>query len=283
MRDDFAVFITSHKRPNKQKTLDWLKKHRYSGKWYLVIDDMDETKEEYLQIYWDHVLVFDKEKQWKRTDTLNNTKHLAAVIFARQFVEEKAVEMGLKSFMVADDDISGFCARMPKGEKMARSKNVDADRMMDAFNNFLLGAGGVASISPGTQNLYMEGAKAINKFPRKASNAFFRNTAIKVDWKSAMNEDIITCVEYNRRGILMCTAMPICAETAKAGTGQAVGGMRATYDVMSDFERGFYAVIEDPSRCYLKMTKSKKGGYQFRIARDWKDGDPMILNERWRK
>ena len=42
MRNDFAIFITTHERPNDQRTLDWFLKSGYTGKYYLVIDNMDK-------------------------------------------------------------------------------------------------------------------------------------------------------------------------------------------------------------------------------------------------
>ena len=226
MRNDFAIFITTHERPNDQRTLDWFLKSGYTGKYYLVIDNMDKCQTEYLDKYGtENVLVFDKKKYWEICDTFNNRQHLAAVLYARQFVEDTAREMGL---------------------------------------------------------MYMGGEETIEKFPRKGSNAFFRNVEIPIKWISAMNEDIITCIEYNKKGIKMCTAVPICCETPKAGTGKADGGMKEIYKNMTDYERAFYAVIADPARCYVKMNRTKDG-HQLRIARNWSGGDPCILNERWRK
>lgn len=282
MRDDFAIFITTHERPDKQKTLEWFLNSGYTGKYYLVVDDMDRTKDDYLRRYGkNNVLIFNKIKYWEICDTLNNRQHLAAVLYARQFVEDAALEMGLKTFLVLDDDISRFAARMPKNGKMKRYKNIKADDFVEAYVSFLL-QGGFASINPGTQNLYMGGEETIEKFPRKGSNAFFRNAQIPIKWLSAMNEDIITCIEYNKKGIMMCSAMPICCETPKAGTGKIMGGMKEIYEAMTDYERAFYAVIVDPARCYVKMSKNKDG-HQMGIARKWTAGDPCILNERWQK
>lgn len=47
MRNDFAILILSHGRPDKLYTLKALEKANYTGKWYIVIDDEDETENEY--------------------------------------------------------------------------------------------------------------------------------------------------------------------------------------------------------------------------------------------
>ena len=43
MRNDFAIFILSHGRANKVKTLKTLKDCGYNGKWYIIIDNEDKT------------------------------------------------------------------------------------------------------------------------------------------------------------------------------------------------------------------------------------------------
>ena len=46
MRDDFAVFILSHGRAKEQITLNSLLNAGYTGKWYIIVDDLDEQKDE---------------------------------------------------------------------------------------------------------------------------------------------------------------------------------------------------------------------------------------------
>lgn len=283
MRDDFAVFITTHKRPNNQTTLEWLRKNGYTGKYYLVIDDTDQTAPEYFEKYGrDKVLVFDKLKYWRELDTLCNKQHLAAVLYARQYVEDAAAQMGLTAFLVIDDDVTDIVARVMKNGKLERHIITDADRFINAYLDFLL-CGNFASICPGTQNLYIAYDKVLQKFPRKGSNAFFRNVQIPIKWKASMNEDIITCIENNKVGIMMCTATPICVETQDGGSGKRKGGMQLTYDAMSSFERAFYAVIVDPSRAYVRWNSLKDGTTELRIARQWAGGDPCIISGTWRK
>lgn len=47
MRSDFAVFILTHGRADNVATMGALKKGGYTGKWYMIIDDEDETAEQY--------------------------------------------------------------------------------------------------------------------------------------------------------------------------------------------------------------------------------------------
>ena len=41
MRDDFAIFIMSYKRPNNIATLRTLNKANYTGKYYIIVGDDD--------------------------------------------------------------------------------------------------------------------------------------------------------------------------------------------------------------------------------------------------
>lgn len=61
MRDDFCVFILTHGRPDRVYTYKTLRKRGYTGKIYIVIDDEDETENEYRAIYGDEVLQFCKK------------------------------------------------------------------------------------------------------------------------------------------------------------------------------------------------------------------------------
>ena len=47
MRNDFAVFILTHGRADNVATMGALKKGGYTGKWYMIIDNEDETVDQY--------------------------------------------------------------------------------------------------------------------------------------------------------------------------------------------------------------------------------------------
>jgi len=55
MREDFCAFILTHGRPNNVVTYRTLQAAGYTGKVFIVIDDEDETTEEYKRIYGDDV------------------------------------------------------------------------------------------------------------------------------------------------------------------------------------------------------------------------------------
>ena len=73
MRSDFAVFILTHGRADNVATMGALKKGGYTGKWYMIIDDEDETAEQYRKNFGpEHVIMFDKQEAYDRADTMDN-------------------------------------------------------------------------------------------------------------------------------------------------------------------------------------------------------------------
>lgn len=84
MRNDFAVFILTHGRADRMYTMEMLKKGNYTGKWYLILDDMDDQLEQYKEKFGaDHCIVFDKEAAYKRTDTMDNFHTMNVILYAR--------------------------------------------------------------------------------------------------------------------------------------------------------------------------------------------------------
>ena len=79
---NFAVFILTHGRPDKQKTLRVLRKRNYTGKVYLVVDNEDITAEEYKAKY-DDVIIFDKEEAARMTDRADTVQNKKVIVFAR--------------------------------------------------------------------------------------------------------------------------------------------------------------------------------------------------------
>lgn len=59
MASDYAVFIVSHGRPDNIATLNALRKGNYSSDTYIIIDNEDDSAEEYKRRYGNMVIQFD--------------------------------------------------------------------------------------------------------------------------------------------------------------------------------------------------------------------------------
>ena len=108
MRDDFAIFILTHQRPDRVATYGTLKRHGYTGRIYLVVDDLDPSLPEYRERFGDEVIVFNKREAAANTDSGNNFNDLRSVVYARNATFGIAKDLGLTCFMQLDDDYTAF-------------------------------------------------------------------------------------------------------------------------------------------------------------------------------
>ena len=134
---DYAVFIVSHKRPDKIYTLSILEKCWYTGDTYIVIDDEDDTVEQYKEIHWDSLIVFDKKKASECTDTYDNQKKLRGLVYARNAMFDIAKERGYDYFLVLDDDYTEFSIRYNSEDQFGYWRVNDLDRLFELFLSIL--------------------------------------------------------------------------------------------------------------------------------------------------
>ncbi len=80
---DFCIFILTHGRPDRVYTVKSLLAAGYTGDYYIVVDDEDETEGEYRKRYGSKVIVFDKKKVADETDEGDNFDDRRAIIYAR--------------------------------------------------------------------------------------------------------------------------------------------------------------------------------------------------------
>lgn len=78
LRDDFAVFILTHGRADNVVTADTLKRQKYSGKLYFIIDNEDDTAELYREKFGaENVIMFDKAAAVARADRWTTSVSIA--------------------------------------------------------------------------------------------------------------------------------------------------------------------------------------------------------------
>ena len=119
MRNDFAVFILTHGRADNVVTVPAIKKAGYTGKIYFIIDDEDEQAEEYKKNFGaDRVIIFDKQAAYDRADTMDNFNDHRAIIYARNECWRIAEELGLKYFLMLDDDYKSIDYRYEEDGKL---------------------------------------------------------------------------------------------------------------------------------------------------------------------
>jgi len=117
-----------------------LQRQGYSGKWYMVIDDEDDAADDYCRNFGEeHIVTFCKQEAVDRADTMDNLDehrndsvplpgiplplkgfhgdHVIGspmgTLSARHWSFRIARDLGLKYFLMLDDDYSDFLFRFP--------------------------------------------------------------------------------------------------------------------------------------------------------------------------
>ncbi|STI12913.1 Uncharacterised protein [Escherichia coli] len=114
MRDDFCAFILTHGRPDKVLTYRTLRRAGYTGKIFIVVDDEDKTRHQYMAEFGEQVLVFSKADIASRFDEADNFGDRRSIFYARNACFDLAKLVGCKYFIQLDDDYHEFQFRVDR-------------------------------------------------------------------------------------------------------------------------------------------------------------------------
>lgn len=275
--NDFAVFILSHKRAGNVVTLQTLKKARYTGKVFIVVDNEDTMLSEYKRIYDKQVIVFCKEEWKNKTDTMTNEKDFSSPVFARNFISWYATEKGYKHYLMLDDDIKTFNIRYPKEGKLKskplKNANVYFDyliKLLDTNKNIMcVGTGNGGSYIGGISGKYSKGLH-IGDFSQVA---LFKD---RYEFKGAFNEDANISLIEGQKGNVTIVDLNISHSSPKRKSNS--GGLKEDYDSSNDYYINMFSVICSPSCCSISVGKK---GVSLKMKRNFYN--PKILSERYKK
>lgn len=281
--DEFAIFILSNRRPDNIKTLKGLKNANYTGKYYIIVDDLDPTVDEYKRNYGDKVIVFDKQYYMDLCDSADNFHKERSTTFVRTAIFDKAKELGLTYFMQLDDDYGQFSLRFPdKHEtKLYGRKVLNLDEIIIAMLDFLdkSGAMSVCMGQPGDliggigSNLYKHKLlfKGMNSFTCRVDNPFM--------FKTRLNEDVNTVLLNQQVGKFFLTFYQ-CV-TNQSITQAQDGGMTEAYINDGTYVKSFYSVMCCPSCVKIGLM----GNSDFRIHHKINNNKsvPKIIDEKYKK
>lgn len=119
MRDDFCAFILTHGRPEKVLTYRTLRRAGYTGKIFIVVDDEDKTRHQYMAEFGEQVLVFSKADIASRFDEADNFGDRRSIFYARNACFDLAKLVGCKYFIQLDDDYHEFQFRVDRNYDQA--------------------------------------------------------------------------------------------------------------------------------------------------------------------
>lgn len=279
--DDFAVIILSHGRADNLVTMATLARGGYDGKCYIILDDEDDQHDLYCDKFGaDRVITFNKEEAEKSFDIMNNFGNRDVVVHARNACFEIAKDLGLKHFLMLDDDYKSFDYRFPKGNQLSHHKVNSLNALFNYMIEFL-------EVTQATTVCFAQGGDFIgglggmyfDKLKRKAMNTFFCNVDRKTKFIGYINEDTTMYVNDGVRGELFLTITDVMV--TQAATQANAGGLTGAYLEAGTYVKSFYSVMAQPSCVKVTMM----GGTHRRLHHkvNWNNCTPKIINEKYKK
>lgn len=249
MRDDFAVFILTHGRPDHVYTYKSLIKAGYTGKIYLVIDDEDKKADQYRALYGDAILTFAKRAIAETVDAGDNFNDLRSDMYVRNAMFALAREQKLRYFIQLDDDYIVFDFRRDSRLRYVKKRILSTlDQVFESLVSFL-NVTPFASIAIAQGGDFMAGKD--NRYAqhvitqRKAMNSFLCDVQKPFPFFGRLNVDVNNYTAAQRRGVLFMTTMQVALEQKR--TQATAGGMTEAYLDHGTYVKSFYSVMYAPS------------------------------------
>lgn len=280
---NFVAFILTHGRPNKVYTFNSLKKHGYTGKVIILVDNEDKTLDEYNKKFKGMVNVFNKKEISDTFDEGDNFHDRRAIVYARNACFDVAKKLGIKYFIELDDDYTDFMYKFDSKNNYSEKTNLsNIDSVFDSMIDFLEAsqALSVAMAQNGDFIGGKNGSKAQKVKPwRKAMNTFVCSIERPFQFFGRINEDVNLYTCGGRRGDLFLTIPNVAIRQKQTQSNS--GGMTELYMESGTYVKSMYSVMYSPS-CVKVMDM----GPVFRRMHhrvSWKNAVPCILDESFKK
>jgi hypothetical protein len=279
MKNNFAVFILTHGRPNNVLTFKTLQDADYTGKIYLIVDNEDKTQSQYIEKFGsENVIVFDKKAMADTIDEANNFDNRKVIVHARNYCFVAAKDIGVEYFLQLDDDYTSFRYRyidkyITKGRVQNFDKTIESMiRFYDksGFDSIAFSQGGdfIGGESCGLLSNY--------KFnSRKCMNSFFCSLKRPFRFVGSINEDVNTYTHLQSKGLKFLT-VPFIGLEQKQTQSQS-GGMTDAYLEQGTYVKSFTTVLFQPSSVICAKMGFTSRRIHHRI--NWKHTAPLILRE----
>lgn len=286
MRNDFAVFILSHGRADKVRTVDTLNRCGYTGKWYIVCDDEDSQIPQYQKKFGkDNVLIFSKSKV--NFDIMDNFDGNKVIVYARNVIFDFAKNLGLTYFWELEDDYHEFMYRPIEysaekdKEILAYYKIKNLDAIIPVFLKFLDTTKALCIAMAQTGDLLggVQGDAKHVPIKRKVMNTLFCKVDRPFQFVGRMNDDVNTYLYLGKIGGLFFQITNICVQ--QDTTQQTKSGNTVSYLKFGTYVKSFYSVMIHPSACKVKMMRSNHPRLHHKI--NWNNAVPKILSSDFKR
>jgi hypothetical protein len=280
---DFAVFIISNGRPDKVYTQTMLKKYNYTGEYFIILDDEDESYYKYVKNFGENkIKVFNKKNIADLTDEGNNFDNRRTTTHARNACFDIANQLGYKYFLVLDDDYTVFRYRyIEKYITKGYVNNLDM-LFLNTFNYYEKTKFISIAFAQGGDFIGGESCGLLKNYiynSRKCMNSFFCSTDRRFWFLGQLNEDVNTYVTYGNKGGLFMT-IPFVGLEQKA-TQLTSGGMTDAYLKYGTYVKSFTTVMMQPSSVFVAMMGFTKNRLHHRVIQ--RKTTPMILDPKHKK
>tara|TARA_R110000796_G_scaffold102475_2_gene211479 strand:+ start:74 stop:925 length:852 start_codon:yes stop_codon:yes gene_type:complete len=282
--DNFAALILTHGRPDNVMTHKTLRKHGYTGRIVVVVDDTDNTIDEYRAKYGEEVYIFDKKKIAETFDTADNFNDMRTIVYARNASFQIARDLGIKYFVQLDDDYLEFNFIFDSQNRFLTGgrgiKNLD--KTFSVFIDFLKSTPTKTIAFAQTGDLFGGPTSRLGRsitLSRKAMNSFFCNVDNEIGFVGRINEDVNIYTRKATTGDLFFTANQIALN--QVSTQASDGGMSDVYRAGGTYIKSFYTIMYQPSSVTIGAMGAVSPRLHHRVS--WKNTTPMILREEHKK
>jgi len=275
VRNDFAVFILTHGRPDNVITFRTLKKSGYTGKTYIVIDNEDKQGDAYRKEFGaENVIEFDKKAVSETFDTADTQEDRRSIVYARNASQKIAKDLGLDYMLQLDDDYTSFCYRFTKGDIIKSTSIRNFDRVVDAMIKLLEDTNALTvAFSQGGDHIGGVEGSISKGILRKAMNSFFIRTNRPINFVGRINEDVNAYVLDGSRGELFLTITSL--QLTQNQTQKSSGGMTDIYLGLGTYTKSFYTVMFHPSS--VKISSMGNTNRRLHHSVKWDNTVPKIL------
>jgi len=265
-------------------TLRTLQRHGYTGKVFIVIDDEDQTGDEYRRIFGDDVLGFSTDVVGRYTDQCDNFSDGRTILWALYAGRDLAKQIGYRYDIQLDDDYTSWLhRRRGKGHSYSSSvvaeeyhgwtiKNLDA--VFDALVR-LVETTPIKTVALSQGGDHIGGELGKRRFRRKAMNSFICDIAKPFLFRGRINEDVNTYVDRGRTGDLFFTDMQL--QLNQLETQKNAGGMTEVYLDSGTYVKSFYTVMAAPSCTSIGLMGRFNKRLHHKI--NWRKAVPLIIPE----
>lgn len=283
VRDDFAILIISHGRPDKMRCVKTLEKVNYTGKYYIVIDDEDDTADQYYELFGDKVIMFNKSALDGTFDLMDNFEGRSVPVFARNALYDIAKSLGIKYFLELEDDTLGFVHRWVEDDTL-RSCGIDNfDSIVNEVVYFLEhnNIDTVAFIQAGDLLGGHDRKLWKSKVVRKAMQTFFFKVDNPVYFQGRFNDDVNMYLQYGKLGKVVLSIRDVVLLTEE--TQKVSGGITEMYQKYGTYVKSFYSVMLRPDCVKIHGLTCFSGNRRIHHRINWDNAVPKIISSDFKK